>query len=71
MHRRNSIAFFVNVNGDCVVDPADIRPDEKPKHAPIMAEVHLMTKYLKSMGIEPDFSKESGSTMSSNHQDEL
>lgn len=71
MHRRNSIAFFVNVNGDCVVDPADIRPDEKPKHAPITAEVHLMTKYLKSMGIEPDFPKESGSTMSSNHQDEL
>jgi isopenicillin N synthase-like dioxygenase len=71
-HRRNSIAFFVNVNGDCLVDPVDIRPNEKPKHAPITAEVHLMTKYLKSMGIEPDyyFLNDESSATSSN-QDEL
>jgi isopenicillin N synthase-like dioxygenase len=71
--RRNSIAFFVNVNGDCVVDPADIRPGEKPKHAPIAAEVHLMTKYLKSMGIEPDFASVSSSStmMVGSNQDEL
>jgi isopenicillin N synthase-like dioxygenase len=67
-HRRNSIAFFVNVNGDCVVDPADTRPHETPKHTPITAEVHLMTKYLKSMGTEPDF-PESSATRS--NQEEL
>jgi isopenicillin N synthase-like dioxygenase len=72
--RRNSIAYFVNVNGDCLVDPADIRPDETPKYAPISAEVHLMTKYLKSMGIEPDFTDASSAStddMSSSNQDEL
>lgn len=55
--RRQSIAYFCNVNPDCVVDPADLTSsgdtDTPPPHySPITAKEHLMSKHLASMGQE-------------------
>ena len=49
--RRQSIAYFVNVNGDCVVDPQEVVPHAHSKYPPITAKQHLMAKHLASMGI--------------------
>ena len=55
-HRRMSIAFFVNMNGDALVEPIDSCVDENnpSKYPPISAGQHLMNKHLASMGIERD-----------------
>ena len=50
--RRQSIAYFCNVNGDCLVDPRDLIPDETPHYPPITAWEHLIKKHLASMGHE-------------------
>jgi isopenicillin N synthase-like dioxygenase len=54
MKRRYSIAFFVNINGDCVVEPLDschsMDDDDQKKYPPITAKEHLMAKHLASMG---------------------
>ena len=55
--RRQSMAFFCNVNGDCICDPRDLfvmgqeDKDEEAKYDPISAKEHLMKKHLASMGI--------------------
>lgn len=49
--RRQSMAFFVNINGDFLVDPRDLGYQD-PKYPPISAKDHLMQKHLKSMGYE-------------------
>lgn len=56
--RRQSIAYFVNTNGDCLVDPKDLHPDDDPKYPPISALDHLMSKHLKAMGTEVDINYE-------------
>jgi isopenicillin N synthase-like dioxygenase len=57
MKRRYSMAFFVNINGDTVVEPLDScrsmdddDDDDKKKYPPITAKDHLMAKHLASMG---------------------
>ena len=48
--RRQSIAYFVNVNGDYIVDTRDMDPSVEPKYPPISAREHLMVKHAASMG---------------------
>lgn len=52
-HRRMSIAFFVNMNGDAHIEPIASCVDEEhpPKYKPITAGQHLMNKHLASMGM--------------------
>mmetsp|Transcript_23456 Transcript_23456/g.50839 ORF Transcript_23456/g.50839 Transcript_23456/m.50839 type:complete len:138 (+) Transcript_23456:689-1102(+) len=55
--RRQSIAYFCNVNGDCMVDPRDLLTGKDseattPKYQPISAKEHLMAKHLASMGVK-------------------
>jgi len=45
--RRYSMAFFVNINGDTMIDALT---GEKSKYPPISAKNHLMAKHLASMG---------------------
>lgn len=55
-NRRQSIAFFVGVNGDTVVTPIETCVSEKnpPKYGEITARKHLLTKYLISQGETTD-----------------
>lgn len=50
-HRRQSIAYFVNINGDSLVTTLETCVDEQnpPKYPPISAREHLMNKHLASM----------------------
>jgi isopenicillin N synthase-like dioxygenase len=53
--RRQSMAFFVNVNGDTIIEPLStcVTADHpaKPEYAtPITARQHVMAKHLASMG---------------------
>ena len=48
--RRQSIAYFCNMNADCVVDPKDLDPEQSSHYPPITAKEHLMSKHLASMG---------------------
>ena len=47
--RRYSMAFFVNINGDTMIDALTT---DKGKYPTISAKEHLMAKHLASMGIE-------------------
>lgn len=49
--RRQSIAFFHNINHDQLVEciPTCTSPDNPPKHAPILAWDHLLQKHNASM----------------------
>ena len=38
---RYSIAFFLEVNPDSIVDPRDILPGEQPKYPPIICSDYL------------------------------
>jgi isopenicillin N synthase-like dioxygenase len=55
--RRQSMAFFVNVNGDTLIQPIStcVTADwlTNVKYAvPVTARQHIMNKYLASMGID-------------------
>jgi isopenicillin N synthase-like dioxygenase len=55
LEQRYSIAFFVNVNGDAVIEPLQScidydGGDSSSKYPPITAGEHLMAKHLTSMG---------------------
>jgi isopenicillin N synthase-like dioxygenase len=55
--RRQSMAYFCNVNGDTIVSPlATTCRNHPPKYEPISAKEHLMAKHLASMG----YGKEKG-----------
>jgi isopenicillin N synthase-like dioxygenase len=50
--RRQSIAFFCNINGDAIVEPIETcrtARDSYGKYPPITAKEYLMTKHLASM----------------------
>ena len=56
---RYSMAYFVNINGDALVEPLRMKEDndndsnthaQKVKYPPITAKEHLMAKHLASMG---------------------
>jgi isopenicillin N synthase-like dioxygenase len=55
MERRYSMAYFVNINGDSLVEPLDSCIDNNykeeiwKKYPPILAKDHLMAKHLASM----------------------
>jgi isopenicillin N synthase-like dioxygenase len=53
LERRYSMAYFVNINGDTLVE-ALLGGSEKAKYPPIMAKDHLMAKHLASMGQQND-----------------
>ena len=55
-HRRQSIAFFVNINGDAYVEtlPTCIDEEHPLKYEPITAGQYVLDKYLKSMGEKRD-----------------
>ena len=46
--RRQSMAFFHNLNKDAIVEciPSFLAPGEAPKYAPINAFEHLMSRHL-------------------------
>lgn len=48
--RRQSIAFFHNLNRDAVVEVLLRKPGDVPKHEPIVAGKFLMEKHLASIG---------------------
>jgi isopenicillin N synthase-like dioxygenase len=54
LEERYSMAFFVNVNGDTVIEPLpsclDGDHENSHKYPPILAGEHLMAKHLASMG---------------------
>jgi len=50
--RRQSIAFFCNINGDAIVEPIGSEPMKK--YPPISAKEHLMAKHLASMVADDD-----------------
>lgn len=50
LERRYSMAYFVNINGDTLVEPLCQNEGEIPKYPPISAREHLMAKHLASMG---------------------
>jgi len=41
---RYSIAFFLEVNPDSIVDPRDVIPDEAPKYEPITCAEYLTAR---------------------------
>jgi isopenicillin N synthase-like dioxygenase len=52
--QRFSMAYFVNINGDAIVETMDSCKDDKDgqkttKYGPILAKDHLMAKHLASM----------------------
>eukprot|EP01038_Epipyxis_sp_PR26KG_P011737 gene11737-15703_t len=47
--RRQSIAFFFNINRDALVDVIMTNPDDQPKYEPIIAGEFLMQKHLASL----------------------
>ena len=49
--RRYSMAFFVNVNGDTMIEALTTNMSEERKYPPISAREHLMSKHLASMGL--------------------
>ena len=52
-HPRQSIAFFVNINGDAEVLPIEtcVNESDPARYNSILAKDHLMQKHLASMGI--------------------
>ena len=59
--RRQSIAFFHNINADYVVEciPTCTDKDNPPKYPPITAQDHLMQKHLASLGKKHEPNKSS------------
>jgi isopenicillin N synthase-like dioxygenase len=57
--RRQSIAYFVNVNGDTPVDTLEtcISKEHPKKYPTILARDHLMAKHLASMGVSVEEEK--------------
>lgn len=55
-NRRQSMAFFVNINFDAKVVPIEtcVDNDNPPRYSSITAGEHLMSKHLASMGITTD-----------------
>ena len=64
MERRYSIAFFVNINGDSMVEPLDscVEDGSDKSYPPILAKDHLMAKHLASMSSSSSSSKSSSSS---------
>jgi isopenicillin N synthase-like dioxygenase len=53
--RRQSIAFFCNINGDAIVEPIETfraESDIAGKYPPITAKEYLMSKHLASMAVD-------------------
>jgi isopenicillin N synthase-like dioxygenase len=50
--RRQSLAFFHNINRDAKVECLLSSSDEKPKHEPIIAGEFLLQKHLASIGMK-------------------
>ena len=50
LERRYSMAYFVNINGDAMVEALTDDDTEMKKYVPISARDHLMAKHLASMG---------------------
>ena len=50
--RRQSIAFFHNINRDAVVECLLTTDNNQPKYEPIIAGDFLMQKHLASVGIK-------------------
>ena len=50
--RRYSMAYFVNINGDTIIEALTTETDAEAKHPPISARDHLMAKHLASMGAD-------------------
>jgi hypothetical protein len=53
------MAFFVNVNGDQLIEPLSTcvtaeQPAKSKYVVPVTARQHIMNKYLASMGIDPN-----------------
>ena len=53
--RRQSIAFFHNANYHALVEclPTCVQPDEAPRHAPVEAGPHLMSKFHRTVQAQP------------------
>jgi isopenicillin N synthase-like dioxygenase len=53
-NRRQSIAFFVNINGDAIVEtiPSCVHEGNPIRYEPIQAGQYVLEKYLKSMGMQ-------------------
>ena len=66
--RRYSMAFFVNVNGDTLIEPIVGHSKEKSKYKPITAKDHLMAKHLASMNQNEDKGEQNDQQ---HHSDEL
>lgn len=49
-NRRQSLAFFHNINPDAIVSPILRHSDEIPRHQPIVAGEFLLQKHLASIG---------------------
>jgi isopenicillin N synthase-like dioxygenase len=51
-HRRQSIAFFVNMNADAMVETIEtcIDSEHPAKYKPVAAGEYVIQKYLTSMG---------------------
>lgn len=62
LEERYSIAFFVNVNGDTLIEPLrscrDGDSDDNHKYSIITAGEHLMAKHLASMSADDSVAKE-------------
>lgn len=52
---RYSIAFFLEVNPDAVVDPADIFPDQTPKYPPVTCADYLAQRLDATYGYRVQF----------------
>jgi len=48
--RRQSLAFFHNINRDAVVEALLLRTGDKSKYEPIVAGDFLMQKHLAALG---------------------
>lgn len=53
--RRYSMAYFVNINGDTIIEPLTRADNKTTKYPPISARNHLMAKHLASMGVISDY----------------
>lgn len=56
VERRQSIAYFCNVDGDTIIEPIETcrTGDTTGKYAPVTAKEYLMTKHLASMAVDAE-----------------
>jgi isopenicillin N synthase-like dioxygenase len=47
---RQSIAFFLEVNPESVIDPRDIFPGEPPRYAPVRCDDYLASRIDATYG---------------------